>query len=151
MNRKKLQNDIQDILEKPGDLDSKLEKVCKYLKENVEYYDWVGFYFVDPRKKDELVLGPFAGEPTIHVRIKFGEGICGQAAITRKVFIVPDVSKESNYLACSPEVKSEIVIPIFKGDELVGELDIDSHTQDAFTEEDRYLLENIARMIGDIM
>ena len=148
---KRIENDVQDILEQPGDLDTKLEKVCKYLKENVEHYDWVGFYFVDPRKKDELVLGPYAGDPTIHNRIKFGEGICGQAAVTKKVFIVDDVSEEQNYLACSPDVKSEIVIPIFRNDELVGELDIDSHKKDAFTEEDKYLLENIARMVGDLM
>ena len=148
---KKIENDVQDILEQPGDLDTKLEKVCKYLKENVEYYDWVGFYFVDPRKKDELVLGPYAGDPTIHTRIKFGEGICGQAAVTKKVFIVDDVSKEENYLACSPDVKSEIVVPIFKNGEIKGELDIDSHTRSAFTEKDRHILENIAAMISKLL
>ncbi len=148
---KRIENDVQDILEQPGDLDTKLEKVCRYLKENVEHYDWVGFYFVDPHKKDELVLGPYAGDPTIHTRIKFGEGICGQAAVTKKVFIVDDVSKEDNYLACSPDVKSEIVVPIFKNGEIKGELDIDSHTQSAFTEKDRHILENIAAMISKLL
>jgi len=97
------------------------------LVENVPHYDWVGFYLVDKAKK-ELVLGPFVGEPTEHVRIPFGRGICGQAAERRTTFVVQDVSKEGNYLACSPKVKSEIVIPLFKGGEIIGELDIDSHT-----------------------
>ena len=147
---KRIENDVQDIIEENIDLESKLEKICRYLRENVEHYDWVGFYLVDPRKKDELVLGPFDGEPTIHTRIKFGEGICGQAAVTKKVFIVDDVSEEKNYLACSPEVKSEIVIPIFKNGRLVGELDIDSHQKAAFGEKDRHVLENIANLLGDL-
>ncbi len=147
---KRIENDVQDIIEEDLDLDSRLEKICRYLRENVEHYDWVGFYLVDPHKKDELVLGPFDGEPTIHTRIKFGEGICGQAAVTRKVFIVDDVSKETNYLACSPKVKSEIVVPIFKQGKIVGEIDIDSHQKEAFTEKDRHVLENIANLLGDL-
>jgi len=70
------------------DGDAKLKAICKLLKDNVSYYDWVGFYFVDKKKQKELLLGPFVGEPTEHIRIPFGRGICGQAAELRKAFVV---------------------------------------------------------------
>ncbi len=151
MDEKKMLDDIKKILSKEASLNSKLLEVCKYLRENVEHYDWVGFYFVDKDKKDELVLGPFDGEPTEHVRIKFGQGICGQAAVRKDVFIVQDVSKETNYLSCSPEVKSEIVVPIFKNGEIAGELDIDSHKLSPFKDKDREFLEKVAEMVGEYL
>lgn len=117
-----------------------LKSVCDLLKDKVPYYDWVGFYLTNPDAERELVLGPFAGAPTEHVRISFGQGICGQAAERKQTYVVPDVSKETNYLSCSPTVKSEIVLPILKEGEVMGELDIDSHTVDAFSEEDRAFL-----------
>lgn len=128
-----------------------LKKVCKYLKENIPHYDWVGFYFVNSEKKDELVLGPFEGEPTEHVRIKFGQGICGQAAIRKDIIVVQDVSKETNYLSCSSKVKSEIVVPIFKNGKLIGELDIDSHKLSPFTKEDEKFLNTIVNIISDFL
>ncbi len=125
---------------------TKLKAVCKLLRDNVSYYNWVGFYVVDKEKPDELVLGPFVGEPTEHTRIPFGRGICGQAASLKKTFVVQDVSKENNYLACSSKVKSEIVVPVFKEDQIVGELDIDSHSVSPFTEDDKNLLSRVAKM-----
>ncbi len=124
--------------------------MCKLLADNVSYYDWVGFYFVDKEKPNELVLGPFVGEPTEHVRIPFGKGICGQAASRKETFIVQDVAKESNYLSCSSKVKSEIVIPIFKNGELVGELDIDSHVASPFTSGDRIFLSKMVEMTSGL-
>jgi L-methionine (R)-S-oxide reductase len=129
----------------------KLGTVCKLLKENVSYYNWVGFYLVNPKKQSELLLGPYVGEPTVHVKIAFGKGICGQAAETRKTFIVQDVSKETNYLSCNPHVKSEIVIPIFKGGTIIGELDIDSHTLSPFRKEDEAFLRKTGEMIATIL
>jgi len=120
--------------------DKALQAVCELLKAEVPHYDWVGFYLTDPNAERELVLGPFAGAPTEHVRIPFGHGICGQAAERKQTFIVPNVAAETNYLSCSPTVKSEIVLPILKAGEVMGELDIDSHTIDAFSEEDRAFL-----------
>jgi len=122
------------------DADARLQAVCDLLKEEVPHYDWVGFYLVDPNKERELVLGPFAGAPTEHVRIPFGYGICGQAAERKKTFMVPDVAREQNYLSCSPHVKSEIVLPVLRQGEVMGELDIDSNTLNAFSEEDRAFL-----------
>jgi GAF domain-containing protein len=139
-------NDIIRITKSSTNRNDKLFKISELLKKRVEYYDWVGFYIVD-RSDTQLDLGPFVGEPTDHAKIQFGEGICGQAANTKKTFIVQDVSKETNYLSCSPEVKSEIVIPIIKNGEIKGELDIDSHTQAPFTDDDKIFLEKISNII----
>ena len=144
-----LLNRVREIVQEPSDTNGKLLAICKLLMDNVPHYDWVGFYFVD-RSKRELVLGPFVGEPTEHVRIPFGKGICGQAAERKATFIVQDVSKETNYLSCSPKVQSEIVVPIFKNGEIVGELDIDSHTLSPFMEEDRKFLENVCEIVSKL-
>ena len=105
---------INEALKGVGDRDGKLRTVCKLLKDSVPYYNWVGFYIVDEKRRNELVLGPFGGEHTEHTRIPFGRGICGQAAQLERTLIVQDVSKEKNYLSCSTNVKSEIVVPIFR-------------------------------------
>lgn len=133
------------------DADARLQAVCDLLKQEVPHYDWVGFYLVDPKKERELVLGPFAGAPTEHVRIAFGQGICGQAAETKKTFVVQDVSAESNYLACSPDVQSEIVLPLLHQGEVMGELDIDSHTVGAFSEEDRAFLLKVCYAVSRLL
>ncbi len=142
---------VSEVLKRKADENEKLKTVCKLLKENVPYYNWVGFYLVDDKKREGLVLGPFEGEPTEHVRIAFGKGICGQAAKLRKTFLVQDVSKENNYLSCSANVKSEIVIPIFKSEVLVGELDIDSHALSPFTKEDTTFLRKIGEMVSVLL
>ena len=136
-----------------GDLNrkDKLKAICSLLKDEVSFVDWVGFYSVDKDRPRELVLGTFEGEPTEHVRIPFGKGICGQAASLKKTFVVQDVSKETNYLSCSSKVKSEIVIPIFRKRKLVGELDIDSHVASPFTAEDENFLRKIADMVSDLL
>lgn len=140
---------IKKIIEGEFERDKKLLEICRVLKERVNHYDWVGFYLVDEEKENELFLGPYAGEPTEHVRIPFGKGICGQAAEGKEAFVVQDVSKETNYLSCSPEVKSEIVVPIMKEGKILGELDIDSHSLAPFTDGDREFLENICRLISE--
>ncbi len=130
---------------------NKLELICRLLKNNIPGYDWVGFYLVDPKKDKELILGPYVGEPTEHVRISFGQGICGRAADVEMTVIVDDVSKETNYLACGAKVKSEIVIPIFKEGRLVGELDIDSHDSSAFGETDEQFLSKICELASKLI
>jgi GAF domain-containing protein len=129
----------------------KLQRVCDLLRFSMANYDWVGFYVVDPQRPRELVLGPFSGAPTDHKRICFGIGICGQAAETGKTYIIADVSKESNYLACSLSVKSEIVVPIFYKETLVAEFDIDSHQINAFGPADEWLLQQIGTAAADIL
>ena len=146
-----LLGEIEGLVSSQGEGNALLERVCGLLKERVESYDWVGFYLVDVERERELVLGPFAGEPTDHKRIRFGQGICGQAADLLKVFIVPDVTKESNYLSCNARVRSEIVIPLFRGETLVGELDIDSHLPDPFDEKDRLFLEKVGALVVPLL
>lgn len=143
-----LLSQIKKIVDNPGKYrDEKLQDICQLLADEVAVFDWVGFYLVDPEADRELVLGPYVGEETDHTRIPFGTGICGQAADTEETFVVQDVSKADNYLACSVDVKSEIVVPVMKNGKFVAELDIDSHTQNAITDEHRKLLEEICDII----
>ncbi len=145
-----LLDETRIILQDAADREEAMQHICALLHREVPHYDWVGFYMVDPLADKELVLGPYVGEPTEHTRIRFGEGICGQAAETRKTYIVDDVNKESNYLACSPTVQSEIVVPVLKGEELIGEIDIDSDTRGAMGHKDRELLESVARDVAEL-
>jgi L-methionine (R)-S-oxide reductase len=142
-----LLNGIKLVAGGDGARDQKLKGICMLLSGTIDHYDWVGFYLADGRKK-ELTLGPFVGEPTEHTKIPFGSGICGQAAQTKETFIVQDVSRETNYLSCSPLVKSEIVVPVFKGDKVAAELDIDSHTASPFSDEEREFLEEVCRIVS---
>lgn len=142
---------IGKIMGGAGDRDNKLQRVCDLLRREVPYFDWVGFYITDIDNPDDLVLGPYNGAPTEHVRISVGTGICGRAAHTRRMFVVQDVSKETNYLACSPDVKAEIVLPILLGGEIWGELDIDSHTLAPFSSEDGEFLGKICSMVADLV
>ena len=142
--------EVKRIVSSDDSNEQKLKAVCEFLKEKVEYYDWVGFYIANEEKK-LLTLGPFVGEPTEHTRISFGQGICGQAAEIKKPFVIQDVRKETNYLSCSVKVMSEIVLPIFKGDRIVGELDIDSHTVSPFSEKDTILLEKVCELVAPLL
>jgi GAF domain-containing protein len=146
----KILSDAKDIVQGSRDRDVKLHLICKLLHLSVDYYDWVGFYLVDPQKERQLVLGPYVGEPTDHTRIAFGQGICGQAAEREETFVIQDVSREDNYLSCSIAVKSEIVLPVFKNGNIVGELDIDSHRLAPFTDEDKKYLEKICEVISPL-
>jgi GAF domain-containing protein len=138
------------ILAGVGPRDEKLARLCTLLRDSVPHYQWAGFYLADPEKR-ELILGPFAGESSEHIRIPYGRGICGQAAERLAPFFVQDVTKESNYLACSAKVKAEVVLPIFKEGRFVAELDIDSYQRAPFTPEDRAFLEQICRMVAAVM
>lgn len=127
------------------DLDYFYHEVVKILDSNVPYYNWTGFYFM---QDGLLQLGPYIGRPTEHVKIKVGQGICGRAVAENSTIVVDDVTKEENYLACSIETKSEIVVPIRVGDEIIGEIDIDSDEKSAFDDDDRRFLEAIADIVS---
>ncbi len=146
-----LTEQVAKIINKPDiKRDEKLQEICQLLSDEIEVFDWVGFYLVDPEADRELVLGPYVGEATDHTRIPFGKGICGQAAETNETFVVPDVSKADNYLSCSIHVKAEIVVPVKKEGEFVAELDIDSHTRDSITEEHQKMLEEICDLTAEL-
>jgi L-methionine (R)-S-oxide reductase len=126
-----------------------MEGIAKLLHQRMLRYNWVGFYMLEQEgKQDMLVLGPYRGTMTPHTRIPLNQGICGAAASTGKTIIIDDVSADSRYLACSLETKSEIVVPVFVGKKVVGELDIDSHFPAAFTPDDRTICEHAAAVLG---
>ena len=141
---------IRDLLAAKGERDEKLRRISALLEGTVPYYDWVGFYLVDPEDANMLVLGPYVGDPTEHTRIPIGSGICGQALAQKATFVVADVTKETNYLACSLKVRSEIVVPVMRDGRMFGELDIDSHTPDAFSDADREFLEAVADEVAGL-
>jgi L-methionine (R)-S-oxide reductase len=129
--------------------DEKLQAICQFLNENVAHYNWVGFYFANHENKT-LHLGPYVGAPTDHTEIPFGKGICGQVAESNANFVVPDVAAQDNYIACSFTVKSEIVVPLFVNGINIGQIDIDSHVLDPFTEEDERFLEFVNSEVAEL-
>ena len=151
MTFEELQPKVTDILLHDNILrEDKLLQLCHLLHDNIDYYDWVGFYFRNG-EKEELILGPYAGEPTDHTIIPFGKGICGQVAVSNKNFVVPDVMAQDNYIACSIDVKAEIVVPLFKNGENIGQIDIDSNTPDPFTDADERFLEWVNEQVAEIL
>lgn len=125
---------------------SAMRQAVELLKDGVPDYAWVGIYLLDG---NELVLGPYVGKPSPHTRIPLGRGICGAAAAEKATIVVDDVNADSRYLACSVETKSEIVVPIMRGNEVLGEIDIDSDRPAAFGPNDRELLEPIAALLAE--
>ena len=125
-----------------GYLIANLANVSAALKEQFGWL-WVGFYLA---KGDELVLGPFQG-PVACTRIRYGKGVCGTAWQNTTVIIVPDVEKFPGHIACSSLSKSEIVLPVFKNNQVVAVLDVDSDHLNAFDTIDQKYLEEIVAMI----
>ena len=146
MNTNNILQEVDSLLERGGA--GLLQELCGLLQRERPHYNWVGFYFVEG---DELVLGPFVGAPSPHVRIPIGKGICGAAVAARQTVVVPDVNADPRYLACSIQTKSEIVVPIEHDGHILGEIDIDSHTPNAFTLDDPALLEEIARRLAPVL
>ena len=131
-------------------IDSKLSQICELLRQEVEHYDWVGFYFANKETKT-LHLRTFSGKETDHTVIPFGKGICGQVAVSNSNFVVPDVKAQDNYIACSIDVKSEIVIPLFKDGENIGQIDIDSNSLDPFSEIDEEFLVWVNEQVAEVL
>jgi GAF domain-containing protein len=126
-----------------------MQDICSLLHERMLKYSWVGFYMLEPGTQPPvLVLETFVGAMTPHTRIPLHQGICGAAASSGKTIVVDDVTKDSRYLACSLETKSEIVVPIFVKKQVVGELDIDSHFAAAFGTDDETLVQYCAELVG---
>lgn len=105
--------------------------------------NWAGFYFF---QNDELLLGPFQGRPAC-VRIALGQGVCGTAAAKRATTIVPDIHEFPGHIACDSASNSEIVVPLMKGEQLVGVLDLDSPLQGRFDQVDAAGLETLVKIL----
>jgi GAF domain-containing protein len=112
--------------------------------QNLPRYTGVYIYLLDG---DTLVLGPYRGRPTAHTRIQVGTGICGRAARVKATVTVDDVNADPEYIACSLETRSEIVVPIMRGERVLGEIDVYSDARAAFTDDDKRFLEEVARLI----
>ena len=146
-----LRHKIRTALTNENDsIEQRMMYVCELLQTSIHYYDWVGFYFANDVEKT-LHLKAFAGKPTDHTVIPFGKGICGQVAVSNENFVVEDVKAQNNYIACSLHVKSEIVIPLFKDGKNIGQIDVDSHTKDSFSEEDERFLEWVNKMVSAML
>ena len=141
-----LESQLEAALEEFTGLDA-IIKVVGFLKVKMAHYNWVGVYSLDASGK-ELVLGPYLGKPSPHVRIPVDQGICGAAVREKQTVVVDDVNSDPRYLACSIETKSEIVVPVFVDGRVVGEIDIDSDQPAAFQDADRRLVEYAANLLS---
>jgi L-methionine (R)-S-oxide reductase len=129
--------------------DELMKGITVSLNRQMLKYNWVGFYMLEAGTDPPiLVLGHYQGAMTPHTRIPLNQGICGAAASSGKTVVVDDVNKDSRYLACSLETKSEIVVPVFARGKVAGELDIDSHFPAAFAAEDQELVEYCAQLVS---
>ncbi len=141
-------SEVGTFAESANDLTALQNFIVEIIPQRLPYYNWTGFYMLDPDDPETLVLGPFRGAPTEHVRIPVSQGICGAAVAQNDTVIVDDVHSDPRYLACSLETKSEIVVPIRANDAVVGEIDIDSHGLAAFSAHDRAFLEKCTAIVG---
>ncbi len=141
-------NGLRAEIAEASDPETAAQRVVEVLHDRFPHYDWIGIYWVDG---PDLVLGPWVGpEATEHTRIPIGTGVCGAAAASGQTEIVPDVSADPRYLACFASTRSEIVVPIFDGREVAGEIDVDGSDLDAFDEMDARFLEEVAALIAPL-
>ncbi|MFN2589699.1 MAG: GAF domain-containing protein [Actinomycetota bacterium] len=123
-----------------------IDRTVARLSEEEAFFDWVGVYLVED---DSLVLGPFRGNPTEHGTIPLGQGVCGSVAVTGHTEVVPDVRARPGHIVCDVNTRSEVVVPIQRDGRVLGVLDVDSNTLDAFGEREVALIEQAAREIAD--
>ncbi len=130
--------------------DELLRSAVRKIEASEDYYDWVGIYLLET--DDELVLHNYIGPPTEHDRIAVGEGVCGTAVAEERDLNVPDVDEVENYLACSPDTRSEMVVLIRDpdGDGIHGQLDLDSDRRAAFDDRDRRELKTVADWLAGL-
>ena len=136
---------IKSIIDKNIPLVSNLANVAALLF-TMDNINWAGFYLLD---KEKLALGPFQGEVACTI-IPLGKGVCGTSAIKRETIIVDDVNTFKGHIACSTKSKSEIVVPILKGDQLIGVIDIDAPIYSRFTSVEKDFLESVANLLAEI-
>jgi putative methionine-R-sulfoxide reductase with GAF domain len=149
--QRELLKEFQEFARSAPTANALMERMAQRLHEKMTRYNWAGFYLVDPVDSGYLIVGPFAGSFTPNARISLNTGLCGAAATSGKVVIVQDVSKDPRYLAGSPLVKSEIVVPIFVKKKLTAELDIESYFAGTFTKMEQEFVEACANVAGEYM
>jgi len=138
-----LKKQLNNLIAKEDHYLSSLSNFTAAVKQTFDKISWIGFYLYDGEK---LYLGPFQGKVACTV-IEIGKGVCGTAAKQRTTVIVPDVNLFEGHIACDADSRSEIVVPLLKGDELLGVLDLDSGELNAFDETDKKYLEQFCSLI----
>lgn len=138
-----LASELKALIAEETDFIANLANAAALIYHGLPDLNWAGFYLL---KGDELVVGPFQGKPAC-VRIAMGKGVCGAAAQERRTLIVRDVHQFAGHIACDAASNSEIVVPLIRGEELVGVLDLDSPLLARFDEEDGRGLEEIANVV----
>jgi len=139
-----LETGLRALLAGEHDLIANAANLAALLYWSLPQLNWAGFYLVEPERGD-LLLGPFQGKPAC-VRIPVGRGVCGTAAASRETVVVPDVHAFPGHIACDSASNSEIVVPIFRGDRLIGVLDLDSPVPARFDSDDAAGLERLIRV-----
>jgi GAF domain-containing protein len=140
---KHMNNSLINLLSESGNIISNLSNASALVKLYLEEINWAGFYLMND---GVLVLGPFQGKPAV-TQIRLGEGVCGTAAAEKKTQRVDNVHACPNHIACDLASSSEIVVPIMKGDQVLGVLDIDSPVMARFDADDECGLESIAKTL----
>jgi L-methionine (R)-S-oxide reductase len=140
--------ELQDMRDEGHLSDALLRRAVRKIKTSDDRFDWVGVYLLDT-EKNELWLHNYVGTPTEHARIPVGQGVCGTAIEKKENQNVPDVTKFANYLSCSPSTKSELVVLIRAGDDIFGQIDIDSTKAAAFTKDDEGAVQAVADKIAE--
>ncbi|MDT8342386.1 MAG: GAF domain-containing protein [Longimicrobiales bacterium] len=148
LDAKQLVIDLQDLRDSGHLSDALLRYAVRTVKKADPRFDWVGVYLLDS-EKNELWLHNYLGSPTEHARIPVGTGVCGTAVAQGANVRVDDVSEVENYLACDPDVLSELVVLIRAGDDIFGQLDLDSSEAAAFTEADEEALSLVADKLAE--
>jgi L-methionine (R)-S-oxide reductase len=138
-----LESQLRSLLEGETDLIANTANMAALLYHSLPELNWAGFYFLQGK---ELVLGPFQGQPAC-VRIPLGKGVCGTAAQARTTQVVNNVHEFPGHIACDSASNSEIVVPLIKGGELLGVLDLDSPIFERFDEADRHGLEQMVKVL----
>jgi len=146
----KLVKRMQEMRESGYLSDAIMREGVKTIAASEDKYHWVGIYLLDAQD-NVLWLHNYVGEGTEHARIPVGEGVCGTAVSEGKNQNVPDVSKIENYLACSPRTKSEMVVLIRAGEEILGEIDLDSRQLNAFADTDELAVQMVADKIAEVL
>jgi len=146
-----LLREFQDFAQSATTAVSVMERISQRLHEKMARYNWVGFYLVDPADSDILLIGPYVGSFTPNARIPLHSGLCGAAASSGQTIVVDDVAKDPRYLAGSPMVHSEIVVPIFAKNKLAAELDIESYFTSTFTRLEQEFVEACAAVAGEYL
>lgn len=144
----KLIKELQEMRDEGHLSDALMRYAVRTIESSDGRFDWVGIYLLN-EEDQELWLHNYVGEPTEHAKIPVGTGVCGRAVAEMTNLNIPDVSQEEDYLACSPEVKSELVVLIRAGDEIFGQIDIDSEEEAAFQEEDEIGLQGVADKLAE--